>query len=187
MIFGFFTAGGTCEAWAQVGNSSSRARGFLMVRKLRRSGPGKRRPVGIAILLAWLAVCANGSSALAQAGSTGGSIGKTGKSATGEDEAKHSQPARSAVRHREAVRVSTCSKLIGVWKGALGGDITYKPGGAVLGTIPVNEGTWSCGSTGITVTWTKIRSVDHCTISSSGMLQSCSNDRGNSFTRTRKS
>ena len=186
-IFGLFTAGGTCEAWAQVGNACSQAQGLSLVRKLHRWGTGKRRLIGIAVLFAWLEVGANGSLALAQAGSTGGTIGKTGKSVAGGDEAKRPKPARSTVRRRETVRASSCSKLLGVWKGALGGDIIYKSSGAVLGTLTVNEGTWSCGNTGITVTWTKIPSADHCRLSSDGMLQTCTNNSGRSFTRSRKS
>jgi len=126
------------------------------VRKLRGAGAGSRQLIGIAVLLALFAVCANGSLALARAGSTGGTIGKTGKSIAGGDEARRQQPVRSAVRHRETARASSCSRSIGVWRGALGGDITYRSGGTVLGTIPANEGTWSCGSNGVSVTWTKI-------------------------------
>lgn len=182
-IFALFTAGGTCEAWAQVGNARSQAQGLSLVRKLLGAGTGRTRLIGIAVLFA----CANGSFALAQAGSTGGTVGRTGKSVAGEDEAKRPKPARSNVRRREIVRTSSCSKLIGVWKGALGGDITYKSGGVVLSTVPVNEGRWSCGGTGITVTWMKFHSADHCTLSSDGMLQTCMNNSGNSFTRSRKS
>lgn len=135
-----------------------------------------------------IALSAAGASvAFAQAGSTGGTLGKTDKSISGGDEAKRPQRVRSTAKHRETPRVSACSKLIGVWKGALGGDIIYKPGGTVSGTIPVNEGTWSCGNAGVTVTWTKVPSADHCTLSSDGTLQTCTNNRGNSFTRSRKS
>jgi hypothetical protein len=164
-----------------------RVRGLTLVRKLRRAGAGSRQVIGIAVLLALFEPCAIGSLALAQAGSTGGTLGKTDKSVAGGDEARRQQPARSAVRHREPARASSCSRLIGVWRGALGGDITYRPGGTVLGTVPANEGTWSCGSNGVSVTWTKIPSADHCTLSSNGMLQNCTNNSGNSFTRSRKS
>jgi hypothetical protein len=186
-IFGLVTVAGTCESWARFGNAGSPAQGSTLTRELRRAGRRKRRLTATAVLLALLEVWANGSLALAQTGSTGGSIGKTGKSVTGGDEPERSYPARSTARHRETVRVSTCSKLLGVWKGALGGDITYKSGGAVTSTIPVNEGRWSCGNTGIIVTWTKIPSADHCTLSSNGMLQTCTNNAGNSFVRSRKS
>jgi hypothetical protein len=143
--------------------------------------------IGLAGLFAWLAVGGNTSLALAQAGSTGGTIGKTDKSVGSGDEAKRPKPTHASVRRRETVRSSSCSKLIGVWKGALGGDLTYKSSGVVLSTVPVNEGRWSCGGTGITVTWTKFNSTDHCTLSSDGMLQTCTNNAGNSFTRSRKS
>ena len=127
--------------------------------------------------------------AFAQAGSTGGTLGKTDKSVSGGDEAERSKTssARPGIGHREAVRASACSKLIGVWKGALGGDIIFKSDGAVLSTSPVNEGTWSCDNTEITITWKINGGVDHCALSSDGMRQRCLNNLGYAFTRTRKS
>jgi hypothetical protein len=127
------------------------------------------------------------SAVLAQAGSTGGTVGKTEKSLSGGEDADRPQASRSGVRHTRSVgAVSICSKVVGVWQGALGGNITYKSGGTVSGTAPVNEGTWSCNNAQITVTWIKLAAVDQCTLSSDGVRQTCTNNLGYAFVRTRK-
>jgi hypothetical protein len=58
----------------------------------------RRAPIGIAALVVSLAAFAHGSPALAQAGSTGGAIGKQGKSVSGGEES--SSPSEGQERHR---------------------------------------------------------------------------------------
>ena len=56
-------------------------------------------PIGIAVLAA-LVVTATSSASLAQAGSTGGSVGKTNKSVSGGEEPTHEQSAKSRSIHK---------------------------------------------------------------------------------------
>lgn len=130
-----------------------------------------------------------GQTAVAQAGSTGGTIGKTGKSASGGQgfHGSHvSRKRRVSVPRSEEHAKSSCAKMIGVWKGALGGDINFEAGGTVVDNHPANEGTWSCkGGDHITVTW-RSADVDECTLSADGELQTCKNNSGYSFIRTRE-
>jgi len=81
---------------------------------------------------------------------------------------------------------SNCAKSIGIWKGAMGGEITLRPGGTALSTFPQNEGTWSCNNAQVIVSWKIIAAIDRCTLSADGMTQSCTNSFGGVFTRTRK-
>lgn len=125
--------------------------------------------------------------ALAQTGSIGGTVGKTEKSVSGDEEETRSHPARPGIKGRASVHASACSKLLGVWKGALGGDIIFKSGGVALGTSPRNEGTWSCNDEQLTITWKTLAAIDRCSLSADGTVQTCRhNILGNSFVRTRK-
>ena len=146
------------------------------------------RSTGATVLAATFATVMTLSWALAQAGSVGGAIGKTGKSSSGSDEGEERASGQSqhgrTPNHREP---GGCTKVIGVWKGAMGGDIIYKAGGTAVCTSPANEGTWSCSGGRLTVSWTKLVAVDQCSLSADGNEQACTNSLGFSFKRTRKS
>jgi hypothetical protein len=116
--------------------------------------------IGIAALLCWL--CLPPHTALAQAGSAGGTLGKHNKSASGGDSAAPEAPARPKKRKAVATRSndsgeaaparkgSGCGHVAGTWtangwwNGLYGrGDVTLNADGSarhVSGII----GTWTC-------------------------------------------
>jgi hypothetical protein len=88
--------------------------------------------IGIALLALSHLVCANVSSALAQAGSTGGTIGKQDKSISGGGDATESQHAVPTRKHPRAASHSVatapaggpCSRIIGTWLWSNGVSVT---------------------------------------------------------------
>src|SRR5215471_17731272 len=79
------------------------------------------------------------SSAIAQAGSTGGTLGKTDKSASGGEEIDssvarrgHSAARRSAVSERPTV--GQCQRIVGSWKWPLGHDWVFDHNGSTHST-----------------------------------------------------
>lgn len=141
--------------------------------------------VGNALLIATFTSISTMQLAVAQTGSTGGTIGKTDKALSGGEEEE--RPARSGINRRERVNAAACSKLLGVWKGALGGDIIFKSGGVAVGTSPKNQGTWTCNDAQLIITWKTLAAIDRCSLSADGTVQTCThNILGNSFVRKRK-
>lgn len=146
--------------------------------------------IAIAVLIA-LARSIDTSPALAQAGSVGGTIGNANKSVSGEEltPSHHHvrQLGRRGERHRTARQGgSACTKFIGLWKGALGGDMVFKPDGTVVGVQPTDSGSWSCKDEQLNVTW-RSSEIDSCALSADGASQTCKNTFGYSFIRTRES
>jgi hypothetical protein len=133
-------------------------------------------------LLAVLIFLAGSSLALGQAGSTGGSIGKTDKSVSGETAPeKQTQPKSRSKGQRtnekansnSAASSSTkspsgatpCERLLGSWTFSNGIGVVFKADG---GTVATNddEGKWTCDSGMVTAQWSKW--TDHYVISSDG-------------------
>jgi hypothetical protein len=126
---------------------------------------------------------AGGSLALGQAGSTGGSIGKTDKSVSGGEAAPEKQTqtkSRSKGQRTNekgnsdtVVSSSTkspsagtpCERLLGTWTFSNGIGVVFKADG---GTVATNndEGRWTCDSSMVTAHWSKW--TDHYVISSDG-------------------
>ena len=107
---------------------------------------------GIALLVLSHLAFANVSSAQAQAGSVGGTIGKQDKSISGGEEADRSPTAphsrRPAAKAQETSGHS-CRSIAGTWSswasGQLGpNDTRFNADGTI--THPASKGTWSCES-----------------------------------------
>lgn len=114
----------------------------------------------IALLLV-LAAPANAMerSILAQAGSAGGTIGKQGKSISGEEERRPQKQAKpkSQSRAADAPRPAgfRCADVVGQWTwSALGGTTTvsFRSGGTANATNGYH-GTWTCSDGAYAVTW----------------------------------
>jgi len=92
------------------------------------------------------------ATAFAQAGSTGGTIGKTDKSISGGEERIEAHPALSAQKRRRAIddkkpteneKNVGCARIVGTWDWVMGFTRIFLP----AGRIPSNDrggGTWTC-------------------------------------------
>jgi hypothetical protein len=131
---------------------------------------------------------------LAQAGSTGGTIGKTEKSISGGDEQNDSQrrlegkkPSRSPVAS-ERPTGNSCQKLVGrwAWHYTLGTtETTFSPGGTGKNAPTGLTNTWTCSGGIATVKWSH-GYTDRATISRDGSSLSILSSSGESFSATRK-
>ena len=100
-----------------------------------------RASIGIS-LLALLLVSANASSALAQAGSTGGRIGKTDKSVSGDtlskSRSKGKRPVDTGTSDQSSTTRSQCTNIEGVWNSSAPSSVTEnirQTGCNFLGTV----------------------------------------------------
>jgi hypothetical protein len=117
--------------------------------------------------------------ALGQAGSTGGTIGKTDKSASGGEESK----SKATKPHTS----SSCGKVLGVWTWSWSGNtrrVVLKPDGTTSNSDG-NEGFWTCTSGAVTVTWNKGGGPDNLMLSSNGKLLSGTGAFGVALTGSR--
>src|SRR5579863_2954909 len=115
----------------------------------------RRTSIGIALLALSHFAFTNASSALAQAGSTGGSIGKQDKSISGDEADRPraaSHPKRSAAKVQETSSGHSCGKIVGRWSWYLGvsESVFYKDGSA---THPASgaTGKWTCAGDTVSV------------------------------------
>lgn len=105
----------------------------------------------VSVVLGSFAVTAE---AFAQAGSAGGTIGKTGKSQSGSLEApsvRREPQARTQARPPRAVTVSSCSKMPGSWSWFNGGTVVIRPDGTASGGR--HSATWSCTNGAVVMHW----------------------------------
>ena len=125
------------------------------------------------------------SAAIAQAGSTGGTIGKQGKSVSGNEEPApvkpapkkepasggKEQPAPDRAKSKASPRetISPCGRAPGVWVFNNGIDVVLKSGDVATSTKGDN-GTWTCDSGMVTVIWRN--HTDRYTLSSDGTRMS---------------
>ena len=123
-----------------------------------------------------IAICAMGTPAFAQAGSTGGNIGKQGKSASGgsEVEPQRTAPAQKPRSSDDAKpgNQKSCGKVAGNWtssfSGAFGaGDVTVSGGGSYNHRSGLVAGTWTCSAGKFTFTATN-GAVAQVSLSSDG-------------------
>jgi hypothetical protein len=109
----------------------------------------------------------------AQAGSTGGTIGRTGKSISGDE----------PERKRRATKSSTCN-ITGSWKWSTGGVAEIKPAGTV------NKGKlrakWSCSGNRVVLEW-QHGYIDHLVLSDDAKSLSGKNNYGYKVHASRKS
>lgn len=117
----------------------------------------RRAFIGIITLVMLLSAFAEASSALAQAGSVGGTIGKQDKSISGveEDRPRASPPAkRSTASTREAVSGRSCNRIVGTWSWYLGvSDSIFRKDGSALHPASGATGKWSCAGETVNVVW----------------------------------
>jgi hypothetical protein len=135
----------------------------------------------IALVCVALAVAYSPGCALAQAGSAGGSIGKQGKSVSGDDSSRPPAPSRPAARSgggaagsRSAAKPKEdeggCGRIAGSWSWKFG---IFDPVGVIFkadGTGAATNGltsTYKCSGGMYTVSWSH-GFVDHMTLSSDG-------------------
>src|ERR1700733_7925700 len=113
-----------------------------------------RASTGIALLALSHLAFANVSSVLAEAGSTGGTIGKQDKSISGDAEvdrpraAHHSK--RPATNSQETSSGPACSRIVGTWKWGGGFGLTkmvFNQNGTGRQSLTGSTGRWSCART----------------------------------------
>ena len=139
------------------------------------------RATAIVMLGLLLATLEATSSALAQSGSVGGSVGPSEKTLSGERSAAepaapaphHPIPARrTEPEHRApappkeaAAGSSRCQMLLGSWSFSNGVGVMFKPGGGLSSTTG-DGGTWSCDNGMVAAHWPHW--TDHYLVSSDG-------------------
>lgn len=122
-------------------------------------------------------------------GSAGGSIGKQGKSASGEsEEAKPTPPARVPARRRAANTETrdadtSCRGLAGKWSWSTGGETVIRSSG----TLSKGEltGKWTCKSGEVVILWSH-GYTDRLTLSGEDGRLSGKNQLGFTITGRRK-
>jgi hypothetical protein len=109
--------------------------------------------IGIALLALSHLAFANVSSAFAQAGSTGGTVGKQDKSVSGGEEADRPraapQPKRAAANTREISSGAACGRIVGTWNWPNGSTVFFSKGGNTGTTGQPPNGTWKCSGSKI--------------------------------------
>ena len=153
----------------------------------------RRASIGIALLALSHLAFANVSSALAQAGSIGGTIGKQDKSISGGEEADRPRaaphPKRPAAKAQETSSGHSCSRIVGTWSWYLGvsESVFHKDGTARHSSSGVT-GKWTCVGNTVSVTWSYDGTVrtDHITVSQDGNSISVVSPWGGGITFTGK-
>jgi hypothetical protein len=134
--------------------------------------------IGIALIAVPYLVFANVTAALAQAGSTGGTIGKQDKSISGGEEADRPRavpplPKRSATStHETAASGRSCNRIVGTWSWHLGvSDVIFHKDSTALHPASGSTGKWRCSSGDtLNVVWSYqgTSRTDHITLSQDG-------------------
>lgn len=127
--------------------------------------------------------------ALAQAGQTGGVIGKREKSISSEESAPAPRggaaPARkpSAAGRRTQAAPSGCGGIVGQWRWLPGVRVVFNSNGTSRGSNG-DSGTWSCAKGTVIASW-KSGYVDTITMSPDGRHLSITNSAGLHFSARR--
>jgi hypothetical protein len=100
----------------------------------------------------------NPPSALAQAGSFGGTIGKQDKSISGGEEAEKPRatpaPKLPAAKGQEASAGRSCGKIVGTWSWYLGvSQSVFHKDGTALHPASGTPGKWTCAGNTVNVVW----------------------------------
>lgn len=112
---------------------------------------------------------------LAQAGSTGGTLGKTDQSLSGsgskdtppEKSQRGTPPKQGAAVKQDAAKASRCSMIVGTWTWVLGVEMAFKPGGTFQADSGPG-GTWTCSNGNYVIRVHGNSGVDRLTISPDG-------------------
>lgn len=148
-----------------------------------------RTSIGIIVLALSHLVSANASSALAQAGSTGGTIGKQDKSVSGDSPAVESAPAAKPRPRRSAndaparANGESCGRISGTWQWWNGGETVFRMDGTASHTSG-QTATWTCSDGNYVVSWST--GIDKLRISSDGKRLDGSNNLGQHASGIRK-
>lgn len=119
---------------------------------MRMNTAGRLLAVGLFSVASGL--LAAGPEAFAQAGSTGGTIGKTDKSETGSDRTPASRPAaqpRKQDGSSRNVAASSCSKMPGSWSWFNGATVVIKQDGTA--SDGPHSAKWSCANGTVVMHW----------------------------------
>jgi hypothetical protein len=142
----------------------------------------------IAILFGLALLIVGECASFGQAGSTGGTLGKTDKSASGGDESglrQTSKPGGPRKADQKTARGS-CQKIVGTWtwRGGLG-ETTFNAGGTGRNSFQGGI-TWTCANGMVIANWPSVDIVDRITIAQDGNSLLITNSRGETFSVTRK-
>jgi hypothetical protein len=154
-------------------------------------------PLGIALS------AAGAFAAFAQAGSTGGTLGNTDKSISGDrEEHRHSEERSEEPPQQRHIprpvpfppkdtaagaRDSSCKDIVGTWKWYLGViEVTFLANGSGHTTVG-DVGTWKCNGTSVSATWSNGTIHDRYSLSRDGnsLFATSSWGGGVSFTASR--
>jgi hypothetical protein len=143
------------------------------------------KSIAIAVVSCLAILVAADGNAFAQAGSTGGTLGKTDKSASGGEE----QGKQTGERRRtgtERSKVSSCHGIVGTWAfhTVTGIETVFRQDGSGSQTNGAT-GTWSCTGATATAKWSN-GAVDTISISVDGNSLAIHNNWGDRFTADRK-
>jgi hypothetical protein len=138
------------------------------------------------VLIAGFASIATPKLAAAQAGSTGGTIGKTNKSVSGGDTTKQTVTSRGQLSSgRGGNQGGACRKMVGTWNWD-GGDAVFDPdGSARFSGIMTHTANWRCSEGLVIVVWSN-GITDRITVAPDGNSVSVTNSYGKTFVGTRK-
>jgi hypothetical protein len=142
-----------------------------LVKRYRESAMGRTSAEFFCAAIIFLA---SGSLAFAQAGSTGGTIGKQDKSISGSEETDNPRSAphskRPAPHSQETSSGPACNRIVGTWKwgGGFGlTEMTFNQNGTVRQSLTGSTGSWLCSGTMVKTAFTN-GSTDRITMSKDG-------------------
>lgn len=160
----------------------------------RKETLGRHTFIGLALLALSHFAFTNVTAALAQAGSTGGTIGKQDKSISGGDtlgvgshSATNKKPRHSVAsspnRASGETRGSSCGRIVGKWKMGLGQTAIINSDGTAKHSY-AGTGRWTCKDGQYFFVWPN-GITDHISVSSDGNSIEGSNSLGMSSAGTR--
>jgi hypothetical protein len=142
-----------------------------------------RASTGIALLAVSHLAFADLSSALAQAGSTGGTIGKQDKSVSGGNAPEDSRPSTRKQKPPGSVaKNSSCGRVVGTWRWGNGATVVIKPSGSLSQSD--FSGKWTCKEGQYVFVWST-GFTDRASLSTDGNHMEAVNNLGIHFSPTR--
>jgi hypothetical protein len=156
--------------WLRIG-SAFRSVNLTATISLAKSGVGMRRRASTAIGLLVLSqfAFANLSSALAQAGSTGGIVGNENKSVSGVT--SHAAPPSRRPDAGEQETGRSCGRIVGTWSWYLGvSESVFLKDGTARHSASGTTGKWTCAGDTVNVVWSSNGAIrtDRITLSQDG-------------------
>ena len=147
-----------------------------------------RRTTTIALFVMFVMLMPQPARVFAQAGSTGGTIGKQDKSISGGSpmEGSRDTPRKSqasAVKLPSKTMSSACDKIVGTWKWGPGFLVVIKSNGTAQ-PAGGGSGTWTCNKGQYIFVWS-IGIIDYVSLSTDGNSMAGHNRVGGDFSGTR--